>query len=214
MPKGGHRPLCSYENCKEPHYGKGLCATHYRRWRSSGDPEGGRKIEIGRSLKDRMTRKFLRGIKKLENGCWICETAYHQAKGYFNIQITENGVQNGVKVHRFSYEHFKGKIPNGKLVCHTCDFRACCNPEHLFAGTQSDNVQDMVAKGRGLVGEKNGNTKFTEADVLRIYRYLDQGLRRVEIAKKFGVADVTISHIATGRNWKNLYERRRSRKSV
>lgn len=210
MPKGLHRPLCTFEGCTEPHVAKGLCATHYRRWRSSGHPEGGRKVEVGRTLLEKATRKFLRGIRKLPDGCWTCDTAYRTKSGYLHLQITESGVQHVFKVHRFSYEHFVGPVPKGKLVCHECDVRSCCNWEHLFPGTQSDNMQDMVRKQRGLVGEKSAKTKFTEKDVLRIYRYIDAGLTRKAIAERFGVAAVTISHIATGRNWKHLYERHRA----
>ena len=131
-------------------------------------------------------------------------------KGYLHLQITENGVQHAFKVHRFSYEHFVGPVPKGKLVCHTCDVRSCCNPDHLFPGTQADNMQDMVRKQRGLVGEKSAKTAFKDADILRIYRMIDQGLTRAAIAERFGVKAVTISHIATGRNWKHLYERHRA----
>jgi hypothetical protein len=214
MPKGGHRPLCTFQGCREPNLAKGLCATHYRRWRSSGHPEGGRKVEVGRTLLDKATRKFLRGLRKLKSGCWTCDTAYVTRAGYLHIQITERGVQHAFKVHRFSYEHFVGRIPKGKLICHTCDVKSCCNPKHLFPGSQSDNMQDMVRKGRGLVGEKSAKTKFTEADILRIYRYVNQGLSRAAIAQKYNVAAVTISHIATGRNWKHLYERHGPRKPV
>ena len=211
MPKGGHRPLCSFEGCTEPNLAKGLCTTHYRRWRATGDPEGGRKVELGRNLKDKATRKFLRGLRKLESGCWTCDTATTTKSGYLHLTITEKKVRTIFKVHRFSYEHFIGDIPDGKLVCHTCDVRWCCNPAHLFVGSQSNNMRDMVAKERGLVGVKNANTTFTEADILRIYGYIDQGLSRAAIAQRFGVSAVTISHIATGRNWKHLYERHRSR---
>jgi transposase len=72
----------------------------------------------------------------------------------------------------------------------------------------------MVSKGRGLVGEKNANTKFTEADILRIYELVDQGKSRKQIAEIFNVAAETISHIATGRNWKHLYERHRASDSM
>jgi hypothetical protein len=68
----------------------------------------------------------------------------------------------------------------------------------------------MVSKGRGLVGEKNANTKFTEADVLAIYELADEGLTRTAIATRFLVKPVTISHILIGRNWKHLYERHRA----
>jgi hypothetical protein len=189
---------------------KGLCGTHYRRWRATGHPDGGRKVEQGENLLDKATRKFLRGIRKLPSGCWTCDTAYRTRAGYLHLQITERGVQCALKVHRFSYEYFVGPIPAGKLICHTCDERWCCNPKHLFPGSQADNMQDMVRKGRGLVGVKSARTNFTEEDVLRIYRYIDEGLSRAAIAQRFGVAPVTISHIATGRNWKHLYERYRA----
>lgn len=210
MPKGGHRPQCTYPGCTKPNAAKGLCQGHYQRWRITGDPEGGRRVERGKNLLDKATRKFLRGIRKLPDGCWTCDTAYKTHRGYLHLQITENGVQHALKVHRFSYEHFVGPVPKGKLVCHKCDVRWCCNPKHLFPGTQSDNMQDMVRKGRGLVGEKSAKTKFNEADILRIYRYVDAGLSREAIGRRFGVAAVTISHIATGRNWKHLYERHRA----
>jgi hypothetical protein len=159
---------------------------------------------------DKATRKFLRGIRKLDSGCWTCDTAYPTTKGYLHLQITENGKQHVFKVHRFSYEHFKGPIPDGLHGCHKCDVTSCCNPDHVFPGTPADNMQDMVEKGRGLVGEKNANTKLTEADVLLIYRDIDAGLTRTAIAQRLGVKQVTISHIATGRNWKHLYKRYRA----
>lgn len=209
MPKGGHRPKCSYDGCSRPHAAKGLCQLHYQRWRSSGHPDGGRTVETGATLLEKATKKFLRGIRKLPSGCWICDTAYKTRAGYLHLQITEGGVQNAIKVHRFSYEYFVGPVPKGKLICHTCDVRWCCNPKHLFPGTQAENMQDMVRKGRGLVGEKSARTKFTEADILRIYRMVDKGISREAIARKYGVKPVTISHIAIGRNWKHLYERHR-----
>lgn len=212
MPKGGIRPSCSLEDCDLPHTAKGFCRIHYVRWKKCGDPYGEvlRKVENGESLLEKLTKKFLRGISKLEDGCWTCTTASSTRSGYLHIPITHDGVRNLVKVHRFSYEHFVGPIPEGMLICHKCDNRWCCNPDHLFVGSQSDNMQDMVRKGRGLVGEKNANTSFTESDVISIYADIDSGLTRTAIAKKHGVSAVTISHIATGRNWKHLFERLRA----
>ena len=52
------------------------------------------------------------------------------------------------KAHRFVWEQVNGPIPKGMNICHTCDVPSCCNPEHLFLGTQQDNVTDMINKGR------------------------------------------------------------------
>jgi hypothetical protein len=59
-----------------------------------------------------------------------------------------------VTTHRFSYEHFKGPIPDGMLICHHCDTPQCVNPEHLFTGSSTENARDMVAKGRDNYGGK------------------------------------------------------------
>ena len=53
---------------------------------------------------------------------------------------------------RYAYEIWVGPIPDGKSVLHRCDNPACCNPAHLFIGTQLDNMRDMIAKGRGPKG--------------------------------------------------------------
>lgn len=212
MPKGSFRPECSLADCDEPHAAKGYCRKHYSRWMKYGDPEafGGRRVEQGETVKEKLTNKFLRGIKVCESGCWTCTTATPTKRGYLRMSVKHGGTYHKAKAHRFSYNHFVGSIPAGKVICHTCDNPSCCNPSHLFVGTQSDNMQDMVRKERGLVGEKNGNTRFTEADIVSIYAEVDAGVSRADIARKLGVTAVTISHIATGRNWKHLYERLRA----
>ena len=73
--------------------------------------------------------------------------------------------------HRASYEAFVGQIPKGMYVCHACDNVACVNPNHLFLGTQKQNLQDMKTKGRSTRGEKNAMSKLTENDVRTIKKF-------------------------------------------
>jgi hypothetical protein len=77
------------------------------------------------------------------NDCWIWNSAKQPTK-------SPNWWFNGKEqlVHRWSYQYFKGPIPQGLVVCHSCDNPHCVNPNHLFIGTQKDNIQDCIKKGR------------------------------------------------------------------
>lgn len=82
-------------------------------------------------------------------GCWEWMGAHLQnGYGFAKLMCYKKGKKRNFTAHRLFYEHYKGKIPKGLLVCHHCDNRICCNPEHLFLGTHKDNMQDMMIKGR------------------------------------------------------------------
>jgi len=110
------------------------------------------------------------------------------------------------RAHRWAYVFAKGPIgrysENRSLcVCHTCDNRACCNPAHLFEGTDADNAADMARKGRVQRGSKHYAAKLTEEQVLAIR--LDTRPYR-EIAADYGVGTGTIGNLFKKGSWPGL----------
>lgn len=114
-----------------------------------------------------------------------------------------------VSAHRFIWERFFGKIPEGLFVCHKCDNPGCVNINHLFLGTAKDNMQDKVNKGRAYVGDrtgqsigiKNNSVKLTEAQVLSIRK--DSRTHR-SIAKDYGVTHTLVGYIKRNKLWKHI----------
>jgi hypothetical protein len=84
--------------------------------------------------------------------CWPWKASFRR-DGYGQMMV--NYRKYGT--HRLAWLLAKGTIPEGLFVCHKCDNKACCNPNHLFLGTQEDNFNDMVQKGRQARGESLGN---------------------------------------------------------
>jgi hypothetical protein len=111
-----------------------------------------------------------------------------------------------VKAHRFSYELNCGKIPKGMYICHHCDNPRCVNPDHLFLGTQTDNMRDMVNKGRTAkqFGEHNGNAKLSWKKVRKIRTlYATKKYIQDDLAKLFNVGRSAVGYILQGVTWKN-----------
>lgn len=110
----------------------------------------------------------------------------------------------GWLAHRASWFIFKGQDPGALKVLHKCDNPACVSPAHLFLGTQVDNIDDMVKKGRNIKGESVPNAKLTETDVLEVRRLAKQGWQQKDIAKRFQVSKPCISRLLSGKTWKHL----------
>lgn len=103
------------------------------------------------------------------------------------------------RAHRLAYVFKYGPIPDGLYVCHKCDNRKCCNPDHLFLGTHEDNTIDMLKK------ERHYNMKLTTEQVISIREELKKGNRLgADLARKYGVTISCICDIKRGKSWKHL----------
>ncbi len=111
------------------------------------------------------------------------------------------------RAHRASWEIHYGEIPKGMYVCHHCDNPPCINPNHLFLGTQKDNIHDMLKKERrpSRKGEKNYSAKLTESQVRNIRKLWKAGnLTQRKIAEVFNVHRTMIGLIVRNKNWKHM----------
>jgi hypothetical protein len=144
--------------------------------------------------KDRFEKNFT-----VTPSCWVWNLSTRKGYGRFR--------SNGKKVtaSRFSYELYIGEIGDGMKVCHKCDNPSCVNPDHLFIGTQIENMNDMVSKNRHIDGKKrgheNGNAKLIPEQVLAIRS--DQRSQS-KIAIEYGVGQALVSKIKLGKLWRHL----------
>lgn len=113
-----------------------------------------------------------------------------------------------LQAHRVAWTIHRGPIPDGKCVLHRCDNRRCCNPDHLFLGTRTDNHADMVSKGRHrsrqALGIDHVNSKLNNDLVRDMRRMHAGGATQTVIAKHFGVRQSTVWSIVNGRTWKHV----------
>lgn len=121
--------------------------------------------------------------------------------GYGQVRI--NG--KTMRAPRVAFWLRNGKWPNN--ACHTCDNPVCCNPNHIFDGTRSDNMRDMVSKGRNKtrIGEQHGRSVLTDQKVLDMRsNYRDGGISLESLAKKYGCSFSTAQRVIKRHNWKHL----------
>lgn len=143
-------------------------------------------------------KAFYSKIKIDESGCWIWVGCTNEKYGMIKFKKTNLGA------HRFSYKYIKKIEPGDLNVCHTCDNPLCVNPDHLFLGTNHDNMKDASIKRRLAYGEKHYRNRLKEKEIKEIQRLSKLGLSQTQIAKVFDIEQTNISHIILGKNWKNL----------
>lgn len=153
--------------------------------------------------------RFWSKVKKTD-GCWVWIGAMDH--GYGEIRIGGRAAKRPVRANRVAFAIANGRLPVG-LICHRCDNPACVRPDHLFEGTQKDNIQDASRKGRlhrgprnyRLLGELNGQAKLT-AEIVRKIRseYADRTATPTQIARRHGVGTQAIWSVIYRRTWAHV----------
>lgn len=145
--------------------------------------------------------RFWKKVLKTES-CWLWQ-ASRDACGYGAFWL--NNVV--MPASRASYILFRGPIPEGLYVLHTCDNPSCVNPDHLIVGSQTDNMQDCVKKGRKHMpaGHEHYLAKLTKEQVVKIRELSVSGLyTQKHIGQLMGIAQPTVSAVVVRRTYKNV----------
>ena len=189
---------CTVEGCSGLISARGMCNTHYMQQRRAG------LLPVGTRAPAPLEERFFRQLEKTVS-CWIWK-GRSAGKGYGSIGLGGKGAKS-ILAHRLSYQIHKGPIPEGMVVMHSCDNPRCVNPDHLDAGTQSQNIKDAFALGRkinlpsGLKGESHGASKLTEKIVLEIR---ESKVSMSKLAALHGVVKSTIERIRYRKTWRHI----------
>lgn len=191
--------VCCIKGCDKESIALGLCVNHWRRNKLYGSPVAA-KSHSGMFRGKPAEERFWMQLKKTDT-CWLW-VSNRDRYGYGRFLGAVRGVSTKF-AHRFSYMLHKGDIPSGMLVCHKCDNPPCVNPEHLFLGTESDNMNDKISKGRhrAAFGENAGRAILTEEQVRAI---LVDPRPHTAIAADYGVKGSTIGSIKQRVSWSHI----------
>lgn len=139
--------------------------------------------------------KFFSNVNVLENECWIWRGTVSK-DGYGKLKRGKKTL----RAHRVSVVLSGREIPPRMCACHRCDVRLCVNPNHLWVGTNDENMADMVAKKRAV----NVSKKLTEEMVLWLRKTLPPKSEVREISKRIGVSVSTLMKAISGESWPHL----------
>lgn len=193
-----YRPLvkCAYEDCDRWVWARGYCGSHYHKLKNAG------LLQNVRTPKGDLLRKFYANIEvNPETLCW--EWTGYLNQGYGNMAV--GAESKNIRSSRYAYELFYGPVPEGKLVCHHCDVKKCCNPSHLYAGTFEDNARDCV--------ERKLHSSFSDRIFRTPTKQMAMNIRIIyargqhsyfDLAEIYGVCIQTIGAIVKGSRHLNM----------
>ena len=148
--------------------------------------------------------RFHNAYIKTDNGCWQWQGANEGQFGYGGITVNKKRIM----AHRYSWVLYNGDITGDLCVLHKCDNPKCVNPDHLFLGTQKENMEDCKNKGRTnggtktpLFGTKNPNSKLTNRDIFQIRA---DGRPQRAIAKDYKISQCLVHNIKTLKTWGHI----------
>ncbi len=139
-----------------------------------------------------------RFIPEPNTGCWLWLAGVNPSNGYGRFY---GPARKLLYAHKFSYTFYKGPIPRGLILRHTCDVKICVNPDHIILGTHLDNARDAVQRGLYSKGETHGCVKLDVTTVLAIREAKGSTL---EVARRFNISRMHVDRIRQRRSWKHL----------
>jgi endogenous inhibitor of DNA gyrase (YacG/DUF329 family) len=172
------------------------------KWRlARGKQFCSRVCEVQTRIQPLAVRLWRRVIQEPEDGCWLWTGAVVKPDpwGYGVINLGDGTTR---LTHRVAWEVTYGPIPQGQRVLHRCDVRRCVRPDHLWLGTQHENLRDAWVKGRGQSG------KLLADHVYEIRTQRAAGVSSQALSKIYGVTPRTIDRIHARERWGHLPERR------
>ena len=133
-------------------------------------------------------------------GCWEWTGIMINGRAY----LYQSERPHLVRVTRWLYARMHDPIPDKGVIMHTCDRPPCVNLGHLVLGTQADNMRDMIAKGRALIGVRNPNAKLTEDDVIEMRALRIEGWKLADLAARYGIDFASVGNICRRKSWTHI----------